>query len=196
MTSVRLSLIAALALSACDGSAPEPVAAPETIKSAASASADSELALLKALTAPDACAWLSMDKLKQVYPDLSFAVHQAVAPRMSGYVWDSRCVYWAGVGSIEFAKDAPTHTVEIFIATAADESRARSNLASQRELATTSTGYQTQPALGADAYAIIQTGAASIYFVRGQSLVQINVSELRTPNDEKLRRANVLAQLL
>lgn len=195
MTSVRLSLIMALALSACDGSAPKPAVPPDTSASA-TAGADTELAQLQALTAPDACAWLTPNRLKQVYPDLSFAVHQAVAPRMSGYVWDSRCVYWAGVGSIEFAKDAPTHTVEIFIATAANESRAKANLASQHELASTSSGYLAQPALGTDAYAIIQTGAASVYFLRGQSQVQINVSELHTPNDEKLRRANVLAQLL
>ena len=40
-----------------------------------------------------------------------------VESRLSGYAWDSRCVYWGGVGTIDYAKDLPTHTVEIFAMT-------------------------------------------------------------------------------
>jgi hypothetical protein len=105
-------------------------------------------------------------------------------------------VYWAGVGSIEFAKDTPTHTVEIFVATSASEATARAKLAARRELATSTSGYQPQAELGADAYATVDTGTAMLFFAKGQSQVQINVSSLKTPNDEKIAKAVALAKLL
>jgi hypothetical protein len=194
-------LIALLALAGCSpgsppgaGSAQPPaVAAPPP---AALPGPDAELAQLQAVAAVDACQWLTAEDLRTVWPDLAYEVHQALPPRLSGYAWDSRCTWWAGVGSIDFAKDTPTHTVEIFVATPVSEAKARQNLASRRETASAATGFQPQSALGADAYAITRTGAVSLYFVRGASEVQLNVSDLDSPNDEKLRKALALAALL
>lgn len=196
--------VALLGLSACDrtppsggeATAPGQAAATAAPAPAPAPAADPELEQLKTVTPVDACALLTPDKLKTVYPDQAFEVHQKVDPQMSGYVWDSRCVYWAGVGSIDFAKDAPTHTVEIFVATAANEAKARSNLASRAEMATTTSGYQPQAALGANAYTVTDTGMARLFFVKGQSEIQINVSDLDSPNTEKVKKALALAQAL
>lgn len=200
-TMLLIPTVAVLMLCACDRAPPAGegqsssagVAAPVVV---ATPSPDAELEQLKTVTTVDACAWLTPEKLKLVYPDLAFEVQQKLEPRMSGYVWDSRCVYWAGVGSVAYAKDVPTHTVEIFVATSVSEAKALANLASRRETATSSTGYQPQTALGADAYATTNTGVAMLYFVKGQSEVQFNVSDLDTPNDEKVRKAVALAQSL
>lgn len=196
--------VALLGLSACDRTPPaggEAAAPDRTAATAAPAPAvapatDPELEQLKAVTPVDACALLTPDKLKTVYPDQTFEVHQKVDPQMSGYVWDSRCVYWAGVGSIDFAKDAPTHTVEIFVATAANADKAQAHLASRQGMATTTSGYQPQAALGANAYNVTDTGMARLFFVKGQSEVQINVSDLDSPNAEKVKKALALAQTL
>lgn len=192
-----------LGLAACDRAppasngapAPETAAAPSAAATP-SASADAEFEQLKTVTPVNACDWLTPEKLKTVYPDLKFDVHQKIDPQMSGYVWDSRCVYWAGVGTYDFAKDAPTHTVEIFVATSVSEAKAKANLASRHETATTTTGYQAQTTLGENAYAVTNTGMASLFFVKGQSEVQINVSDLNTPNAEKIKKAVALAQSL
>lgn len=193
-----------LGLSACGGDAPPAndaakdaaPAASATPAAATAASPDAELEQLKATAPVDACATLTPEKLKTVYGDLAFDVHQKIDPQMSGYVWDSRCVYWAGVGTIDFAKDAPTHTVEIFIATSATPEKAKANLASRQEMATTTTGYQPQPDLGEKAYAVTDTGMARLYFVKDQSEVQINVSDLKSPNAEKIAKAVALAKSL
>lgn len=193
--------IAMLGLGACDRSTAP--AANEAAKEAAPAAAaaapantDAELEQLKTVAPVDACAWLTPEKLAAEFPGLKFEVHQKIDPQMSGYVWDSRCVYWAGVGSIDFAKDAPTHTVEIFVATSVSEDKAKANLASRSEMATTTTGYQAQPTLGANAYTVIDTGMARLFFTKGQSEVQINVSDLKSPNAEKVKKAIALAQSL
>lgn len=194
-----LPLMTALALAACGDAGTPASDAPEASVPAPATttpSVDPELAQLQAMTPVDACAWLTPDKLKAVYPDLEFVVHQHLPPRLSGYAWDTRCTYWAGVGTIEFAKDVPTHTVEVFVAISATAEAARARFASRREGAQSTTGYQPQPELAADAYATTNTGVASLYFVRDQSEVQINVSDLSTPNDEKLRKAVALAQTL
>lgn len=196
--------VALLGLAGCDRSAPpEQAAASESAATSSAApatasapSADAEFEQLKTVTPVDACATLTPDKLKAVFPDLSFEVHQKVDPQMSGYVWDSRCVYWAGVGTIEFAKDTPTHTVDLFVNTAVSEAKAQANLASRHETATTTRGYQAQPALGADAYTTVDTGVARLFFVKGQSEMQINVSDLNTPNDQKIAKALAIAQSL
>ncbi len=200
-TMLLIPAIALLSLCSCDSAPPAgdaqssvPSAAAPVV--AAAPSPDAELEQLKTVTPVDACAWLTPEKLKQVYPDLVFDVHQKLEPLMSGYVWDSRCIYWAGVGSIEYAKDVPTHTVEFFVATSVSEAKALANLASRRESATSSTGYQPQPALGADAYATTTTGVAMLYFVKGQSEVHVNVSELEASNEEKVRKAVAIAQSL
>jgi hypothetical protein len=193
--------IAALALVACNREAPatSDAATPSPASAAAPAatpSPDDEIAQLKAVTPLDACATLTQDKLKTVYPDLTFAVHQTLAPRMSGYTWDSRCSYRAGVGTIEFAKDASTHSVDIMIATVVSEAKAQANLASRAETAKTTNGYQPQPDLGANAYAVTDTAMARLYFVKGQSEIEIDVSDLQSPNAEKIAKAVALAKTL
>ena len=201
---MAMATAAMLSLSACGGDAPPAndaakdaaPAASATPAAATAASPDAELEQLKTTTPVDACATLTPEKLKTVYPDLTFEVHQKIDPQMSGYVWDSRCVYWAGVGTIDFAKDAPTHTVEIFIATSATPEKAKANLASRHELATTTSGYQAQPALGENAYSATDTGMGRLFFVKGQSEIQINVSDLKTTNDAKVKNAIALAQSL
>lgn len=185
-----------LTLAGCDNSQPQDAAGTAPAAVAPAPALDAEFEQLKGITPVDACSWLTPEKLAAVYPDLTFAVHQELKPQMSGYVWDSRCVYWAGMGTYEFAKDTPTHTVEIFVATSVSDAKALSNLASRQESATTVTGYQPQPGLGDRAYATTNTGIASLFFVKGPSEVQINVSDLDTPNEEKIRKAVALAQSL
>ncbi|TXH72720.1 MAG: hypothetical protein E6Q88_05985 [Lysobacteraceae bacterium] len=187
-----------LGLTACDRSPPTSPDVPAAKAAAATTtpSADAELDQLKTVTPVDACALLTPEKLAAVFQNLKFEVHQKLDPQMSGYVWDSRCVYWAGVGTYDFAKDAPTHTVDIFIATSVSEAKAKANLASRHEMATTTSGYQAQAALGEHAYTTTNTGMASLFFVKGQSEVQINVSNLKSPNDEKVKQVLAIAQSL
>lgn len=200
MRRLTLVVLSALALGACGGQqSPESAAAPASEYATATppaASVDEEYERLKQVSPVDACALLTPEKLKVVFPDLAFEVREKLDPRLSGYVWDSRCTYWAGVGAIDFAKDTPTHTVDIFVATPVSEEKARANLAARHEGARTTNGYQPQPALGADAYSTSNTGVASLYLVKGPSEIQINVSDLNTPNDEKVARAIALAGLL
>ncbi len=159
-------------------------------------SADAEFEQLKTMTGVDACATLTTEKLKTVFPELTFTLHQALAPRMSGYMWDSRCSYRAGVGSIDFAKDAPTHTVDIYIGTVVSDAKAKSNLASRAETAKSASNYITQPELGPDAYTITDTGMARAFFVKGKSEYQINFSDLKTPNAEKVKKVIALAKAI
>jgi hypothetical protein len=191
-----IPLATLLVLAACGGRSPAEVGAstPQAKASPTPAAVDPELAQLQAMVPVDACTWLGPGQLAAVYPDLGFELRQQVEPRLSGYAWDSRCTWWAGVGTIAFAKDAPTHTVEIFVATPVSESKARANLASRRELAQSTPGFRPLPELGPEAYATTQTGVASLFFVRGGSEVQINVSDLGTPGAEKVRRALALAR--
>ncbi|MGL6289051.1 MAG: hypothetical protein ACRC2H_00015 [Silanimonas sp.] len=192
-----------LALTACSPAPSESTAetapddaAASTPAAAPAPSVDAEYEQLKAATPVDACALLTTDKLKAVFPDLDFKLHQELKPQLSGYVWDSRCTYWAGVGTQEFAKDVPTHTVEIFVGTSANEEKARRNLASRHETAVSATGYQAQAALSENAYSTANTGVVSLFFVKGQSEVQINVSDLTTSNEQKVQQTIALAQSL
>lgn len=200
---MMMACIATLGSAACDRSKPanDDVASAEkatasTSAVAAAISTDAELDQLKTIKPVDACSWLTPEKLKAVYPDLTFEVHQKLEPRMSGYVWDSRCIYWAGMGTHEFAKDVPTHTLDIFVGTSVSEDKANANLASRHETAKAATGYQAQPAMGANAYTTTNTGISMLFFVKGQSEVQINVSDLKTPNDLKIKNAIAVAQSL
>lgn len=175
---------------AADGTATDPsAAAPAT-----AASTDPELEQLKTVKPVDACAWLPPEKLGAAFPGLTFEVRQKVDPRMSGYAWDSRCTYWAGVGTIDYAKDVPTHTVDIFVNTVVSAEKANTNLASRADGAKNATGYQPQAELGPNAYALTNTGVAMLYFVKGQSEVQLNFSDLKTPNDEKVKTLVAIAQ--
>jgi hypothetical protein len=162
----------------------------------AAAVVDPEFEQLKSVTPVDACSWLTADKLGAVFPGLTFAVHQELEPQMSGYVWDSRCVYWAGVGTIDYAKDVPTHTVDFFVATSATAEKAQANLMSRFEMAGGATGYQAQPELGEGAHNTANTGVVSLFFVKGQSEVQINFSDLDTPPQEKVTKVVALARSL
>jgi hypothetical protein len=196
---LMISTSLALSLAACSKqpanessvtpSASEPVAATTT-------STDPEFEKLKTITPVNACATLTPEKLSAVFPDLKFEVHQKLDPQMSGYTWDSRCTYWAGVGTIEFAKDVPTHTVDIFINTVVSDEKAQSNLASRVDTAKSATGYQAQTTVGTNAYTITQTGVVSLYFVKGQTEIQLNFSDLKTPNDEKIKKLIAIAQSL
>jgi hypothetical protein len=199
-TMLSITTLALSGLVACGGSpsGDSSTAAPEADAAAAPAAAvvDPEFEQLKSVAPVDACAWLPAEKLAAIYPDLAFELVQKVEPRISGYVWDSRCTYNAGVGTIEFAKDAPTHTVEIFVATPVSAAKALANLASRSELAATTMNFQRQPTLGEHAYSTSETGVGTIYFVKGGSEVQINVSELQSPSAEKIQKAITLAQSL
>ncbi|MBL8309004.1 MAG: hypothetical protein JNL19_01140 [Burkholderiales bacterium] len=195
--------LAALGLVACNkapADAPKPGAASAPAAAAkpaaAAPSTDPEFEQLKTVTAVDACATLTAEKLKAAFPDLSFTQHQALAPRMSGYMWDSRCSYRAGVGTIEFAKDAPTHTVDIYIGTVVNEAKAQANLRSRGELAKAAPNYIAQPDLGPDAYAVTDTGMARVFYVKGKSEYQLNFSDLKTPNAEKVKKIVALAKAL
>ena len=194
ITTLAVSGLVACGAPASDEASPahEATSAPAAVASVV----DPEFEQLKAVVPVDACAWLPTEKLAAVYPGLVFELVQKVEPRISGYVWDSRCTYNAGVGTIEFAKDAPTHTVEIFVATPVSEAKALANLASRRELAATTANFQPQPSLGEQAYSTSETGVGTIYFVKGGSEVQINVSELQSPSAEKIQKAITLAQSL
>jgi hypothetical protein len=201
MRRLTLAILSALALGACGSSEP-----PESSVAAADAAAagpgaptatvDDEYERLKAVSPVDACATLTPEELKTIFPDLVFEVHERLDPRLSGYVWDSRCTYWAGVGTIDYAKDVPTHSVALFVATSVSEEKARANLAARHEGARTASGYQPQPALGADAYSTSNTGVVSLFLVKDQSEIQINVSDLETPNDQKTANVIALAGLL
>jgi hypothetical protein len=194
----------ALALSACGGDKPaaDTAAAPADATSpdqaaaapAASASTDPEIEQLKTVKPVEACAWLTPEKLSAAFPGLKFEVHQKLDPQMSGYTWDSRCTYWAGVGTIDFAKDVPTHTVEIFVNTVVSADKAKANLVSRAETAKTATGYQPQTALGPNAYTVTSTGVAMLFFVKGQSEVQMNFSDLKSPSAEKVKKLLEIAQ--
>lgn len=193
----------ALALSACGGDKPaadtaaasaDGAAADQAAAAAPAASTDPEIEQLKTVKPVEACAWLTPEKLGTVFPGVAFEVHQKIDAQMSGYAWDSRCTYWAGVGTIEFAKDAPTHTVEIFVNTVVSADKANANLASRAETAKTATGYQPQAALGANAYTVTSTGVAMLFFVKGQSEVQLNFSDLKSPSEEKVKALLAIAQ--
>lgn len=157
---------------------------------------DAELEELKAVQPVDACAWLTPEKLATVFPGRAFEVHQHLKPQMSGYAWESRCEYWAGRGSVEYAKDVPTHTIQVFVETVASEAKAKERFARRTDGVASTTGYEAQPALGENAYAVTGTGYAKLFFVRGQSEVQITYSDLDTPSAEKVRLLVSLAKFL
>jgi len=159
-------------------------------------STDAEYEQLKRVTPVDACSLLTTEKLKAIFPDQTFSVHDKLAPQLSGYVWDSRCTQWAGVGAQPSAPDVPTHSVDVFVATAASEEKAKRNLATRQETAVSATGYRAQAALGPSAYSIVGTGFARLFFVKGQSEIQVNVSYLTSNEDERLGKAVTLAQSL
>ncbi len=201
-TSFRSTVIALalpLTLAACSGEPAKEAAAPAASAAAPAApasapSTDPEFEAVKAAMPVVACDLITLEEVSALYPGLKFTLKQKLDPRMSGYAWDSRCEYEAGVGTIDYAKDQATHLVQVFVSTVASEAKAQSNLKSRAELAATQSTYKAQPDLGASAYTTTQTGTASLFLVKGQAEIQLLVSELKSPNDEKIKKLLALAK--
>lgn len=203
-SSIRSSVVALalpLTLAACSSEPAKEAAAPaaSTAAPAAPASApstDPELEPVKAATPVVACDLVTLEEVSALYPGLKFSVKQNVAPRMSGYAWDSRCEYEAGVGTVEIAKTQPTHSVQVFVNTVASEAKAQDHLKSRAEMAKGESTYKAQPDFGASAYTTRETGSVSLFLTKGQAEIQLVVSELNSPNDEKIKKALALAKSL
>lgn len=164
---------------------------------ASAPSTDPELERLKSVTPVVACDLLPVAKIAPVFPGTTFTKFSENAPQLSGYAWDSRCEYRAGVGSVSYSKDTPTHSVQVFVRTLVDDAKAQANLASRVESAATATNYTPQPALGPSAYTISNVGYVSAFFVKGNAEVQLNVSELeRLPVAQKVARVVALAKTM
>jgi len=200
--SLRLTVLAValpLTLAACSGAPATEQAAPaassSTLAPAASApSTDPEFEAVKAATPVVACDLITLEEVSALYPGITFTLKSKLDPRMSGYAWDSRCEYEAGVGTIEFAKTQPTHSVQVFVNTVASEAKAQANLKSRAELAASMPSYKVQPDLGPSGYTTTDTGTASAFLTKGQAEIQLLISELRGPNDEKIKKLLTLAK--
>ena len=206
MRSAHISLVtvgSALVLLACSGQSTSDTpesgtpAADAPASQASAPSLDAEFEQVKATTPLVACELLTLEKVAQVIPDVQFSALPSKPPQMSGYAWDSRCEYQAGVGTIDVAKDTPTHVVQIFVNTVASEEKARANLQSRAETAVTTTKYTPRPELGASAYTISNVGYVSVFFSKGQAEIQINVSDmLASTYDQKVARVLALAKAI
>lgn len=201
--SLRLTVIAValpLTLTACSGAPATEQAAPAASSSAPAAasapSTDPEFEAVKAATPVVACDLVTLEEVSALYPGITFTLKTKLDPRMSGYAWDSRCEYEAGVGTLEFAKTQPTHSVQVFVNTVASEAKAQANLKSRAELAAGESTYRAQPELGPSGYTTTGTGTASAFLTKGQAEIQLLVSELRGPNDEKIKKLLTLAKSL
>lgn len=202
--SLRLTVLAValpLSLTACSGAPSTEQAAPAASSAAPAAAAsapstDPEFEAVKAATPVVACDLITLEEVSALYPGLTFTLKQKLDPRMSGYAWDSRCEYEAGVGTMDFAKSAPTHSVQVFVSTVASEAKAQANLTSRGETMVGEPSYKAQPALGPSAYTRTMTGAVTLFLVKGQAEIQINLSELKSSNDEKIAKLLTLAKSL
>lgn len=160
-------------------------------------SLDAEFEQVKATTPLVACDLLTADEVAQVIPGLQFAALPAKPPQLSGYAWDSRCEYQAGVGTMERSKDTPTHVVQVFVNTVASEAKASANLTSRAETAVSTTKYTARPELGGAAYTISNVGYVSVFFTKGQAEIQINVSDvMQSSYEQKVERVLALAKLM
>jgi len=202
--SLRLTVLAValpLTLPACSGAPSTDQAAPAASSAAPAApasapSTDPEFEAVKAATPVVACDIITLEEVSALYPGITFTLKSKLDPRMSGYAWDSRCEYEAGVGTVEYAKDTPTHSVQVFVNTVASEAKAQANLKSRAELAAGESTYKAQPELGPSAYTNRQTGTVSLFLVKGQAEIQLLVSELKSSNDEKIVKLLTLAKSL
>lgn len=202
-TSFRSSVVALalpLTLAACSSEPAKEAAAPAASTAAPAAapasapSTDPEFEAVKAATPVVACDLVTLEEVSALYPGLKFTVKQNSAPQMSGYAWDSRCEYEAGVGTIEFAKTQPTHSVQVFATTVASEAKAQEHLKSRAESMAGESTYKAQPDLGPSAHTVRGTGSVSLFMMKGQTEVQLIVSELKSSNDEKIAKALTLAK--
>jgi hypothetical protein len=198
---VVLPLALTLTLTACSGSSTpgsgQSAPAASTAAPAAPASApssDPEFEAVKAATPVVACDLITLEEVSALYPGLTFTVKQNTAPQMSGYAWDSRCEYEAGVGTIEFAKTQPTHSVQVFATTVASEAKAQEHLKSRAESMAGESTYKAQPDLGPSAHTVRGTGSVSLFMMQGQTEIQLIVSELKSSNDEKIQKLLALAK--
>ena len=202
--SLRLAVLTValpLTLTACSSAPATEQAAPAASSAAPSApasapSTDPEFEAVKAATPVVACDIITLEEVSALYPGITFTLKTKLDPRMSGYAWDSRCEYEAGVGTIEFAKTQPTHSVQVFVNTVASEAKAQANLKSRAETAASMPSYKAQPDLGPSGYTTTGTGTASAFLTKGQAEIQLLVSELRSPNDEKVKKLLALAKSL
>lgn len=202
--SLRLTVLAValpLTLTACSSGPATEQAAPAVssaapVAPASAPSTDPEFEAVKAATPVVACDIITVDEVSALYPGLTFTLKSKLDPRMSGYAWDSRCEYEAGVGTLEFAKTQATHSVQVFVSTVASEAKAQANLKSRAELAAGESTYKAQPDLGPSAYTNRQTGMVSLFLVKGQAEIQLIVSELKSSNDEKIVKVLTLAKSL
>ena len=149
---------------------------------------------MKAATPVVACDLITLEEVSALYPGLKLTVKQNTAPQMSGYAWDSRCEYEAGVGTIEFAKTQPTHSVQVFATTVASEAKAQEHLKSRAESMAGESTYKAQPDLGPSAHTVRGTGSVSLFMMQGQTEIQLIVSELKSSNDEKIQKLLALAK--
>lgn len=198
---VVLPLALTFTLTACSGSSTpgsgQSAPAASTAAPAAPASApssDPEFEAVKAATPVVACDLITLEEVSALYPGLKFTVKQNTAPQMSGYAWDSRCEYEAGVGTIEFAKTQPTHSVQVFATTVASEAKAQEHLKSRAESMAGESTYKAQPDLGPSAHTVRGTGSVSLFMMQGQTEIQLIVSELKSSNDEKIQKLLALAK--
>lgn len=194
---VVLPLALTLTLTACSGSSTpgSGQSAPAASTAAPAApSSDPEFEAVKAATPVVACDLITLEEVSALYPGLKFTVKQNTAPQMSGYAWDSRCEYEAGVGTIEFAKTQPTHSVQVFATTVASEAKAQEHLKSRAESMAGESTYKAQPDLGPSAHTVRGTGSVSLFMMKGQTEVQLIVSELKSSNDEKIQKLLALAK--
>jgi hypothetical protein len=197
----RLTIVAvasSLTLLACSEkpAADTAAAADAPASQAAAPSTDAEFEQVKATQPVVACDLLTLEKVALVMPNLQFSALPSKPPQMSGYAWDSRCEYHAGVGTMDYAKETPTHVVQIFVNTVASEAKALSNLKSRAESAVTTTQYTPRPELGASAYTISNVGFVSVFFTKGQAEIQINVSDMSSTYEQKVARVLALAKAL
>lgn len=200
--SLRLAALAValpLTLTACSSAPSTEQAAPAASSAAPAApasapSTDPEFEAVKAATPVVACDIITLDEVSALYPGLTFTLKQKLDPRMSGYTWDSRCEYEAGVGTLEFAKTQATHSVQVFVSTVASEAKAQANLKSRADMMAGESSYKAQPELGASAFTNRQTGMVSLFLVKGQAEITLIVSELKSSNDEKIVKLLTLAK--
>lgn len=196
-SALAVALPLTLTLAACSSAPATEPAAPAAASAPAPASApatDPEFEQVKAATPLVACDLITLDEVSALYPGLKFSVKQNTAPQMSGYAWDSRCEYEAGVGTIEFAKTQPTHSVQVFATTVANAEKAQAHVKSRAESMAGESTYQAHPDLGPSAHTVRGTGTVSLYTVKGQTEIQLLVSELKSSNDDKIQKLLALAK--
>jgi hypothetical protein len=198
-----VAVLSSVMLVACSGKSTSDQPAADTpataapVSQAPAPSGDAEFEQVKKTTPLVACELLTLEEVGRVIPAVQFSALPSKPPQMSGYAWDSRCEYQAGVGTMEISKETPTHVVQIFVNTVVNEAKALANLKSRAETAVSTTRYTPRPELGPSAYTIANVGYVSVFFSKGQAEIQINVSDiLESTYDQKVARVLALAKAI